>query len=145
MLVKKFRPNVTTGCRVRSREAYETSKGVDERLCSESGARLDSQAGDKSVLSEVSTREIQWGSPGDKRSKLESPGSRLQSLYTCAGPWERSTMVTTVVGTERENIGVGNNSNRKQQGNNGETGAIVLGDNVEGLQCYGGQRGRHWK
>nr|VWP00581.1 Uncharacterized protein [Ganoderma boninense] len=29
------------------REAYETSKGVDERLCSESGAGLDSQAGDK--------------------------------------------------------------------------------------------------
>ena len=28
-------------------EAYETSKGVDEHLCSESGARLDSQAGDK--------------------------------------------------------------------------------------------------
>ena len=29
------------------REAYETSKGVDEHLCSESGAGLDSQAGDK--------------------------------------------------------------------------------------------------
>nr|VWO98085.1 Oligopeptide transporter OPT-like protein [Ganoderma boninense] len=28
-------------------EAYETSKGVDEHLCSESGAGLDSQAGDK--------------------------------------------------------------------------------------------------
>ena len=99
MLVKKFRPNVTTGCRVRSREAYETSKGVDERLCSESGARLDSQAGDKSVLSEVTTSEIQQGLPGDKRSKLRSPGSKLQSLYMCTGPWEQRTMVTTVAGT----------------------------------------------
>ena len=39
--------DVTTGCRVRSGRLTRTSKGVDERLCSESGARLDSQAGDK--------------------------------------------------------------------------------------------------
>ena len=38
---------VTTGCRVRSGRLTRTSKGVDEHLCSESGARLDSQAGDK--------------------------------------------------------------------------------------------------
>ena len=38
---------VTTGCRVRSGRLTRTSKGIDERLCSESGARLDSQAGDK--------------------------------------------------------------------------------------------------
>ena len=47
VLVKKFRPNVTTGCRVRSGRLTRTSRGVDEHLCSESGARLDSQAGDK--------------------------------------------------------------------------------------------------
>ena len=126
-------------------EAYKTSQGVNEHLCSESRARLDSQAGDKSVLSEVTTREIQRGLPGDKRLKLGSLGSRLQSLYTCAGPWELSTMVTTVAGAERENNGVGNNSDGKQQGNNGETGAIVLGSNAEGLQCYGGRQGQHWR
>ena len=38
---------VTTGCRVRSGRLTRTSRGVDEHLCSESGARLDSQAGDK--------------------------------------------------------------------------------------------------
>ena len=38
---------VTTGCRVRSGRLTRTSKGVDEHLCSESGARLNSQAGDK--------------------------------------------------------------------------------------------------
>ena len=38
---------VTTDCRVRSGRLTRTSKGVDEHLCSESGARLDSQAGDK--------------------------------------------------------------------------------------------------
>ena len=39
--------DVTTGCRVRSGRLTRTSRGVDEHLCSESGARLDSQAGDK--------------------------------------------------------------------------------------------------
>ena len=38
---------VTTGCRVRSGRLTRTSRGVDEHLCNESGARLDSQAGDK--------------------------------------------------------------------------------------------------
>ena len=38
---------VTTGCRVRSGRLTRTSRGVDKHLCSESGARLDSQAGDK--------------------------------------------------------------------------------------------------
>ena len=38
---------VTTGCRVRSGSLTRTSRGVDEHLCNESGARLDSQAGDK--------------------------------------------------------------------------------------------------
>ena len=32
------------------------------------------RAGDKHVLREVSTERNTWGSPGDKRSKLESPG-----------------------------------------------------------------------
>ena len=31
----------------------KTSRGVDERLCSESGARLDSQAGDKKCIERV--------------------------------------------------------------------------------------------
>ena len=38
---------VTTGCRVRSGRLTRTSRGVDEHLCNESGAGLDSQAGDK--------------------------------------------------------------------------------------------------
>ena len=58
-------------------------RGEDERdrqehragLCA---ARLElgstGRAGDKSVLREVSTERNTWGSPGDKRSKLESPG-----------------------------------------------------------------------
>ena len=100
MLVRKFRPNVTTGCRVRSREAYEASKGVDERLCSESRARLNSQTGDKSVLSEVTTSKIQQGLPGDLSFDLLSPGSKLQSLYMCTGPWEQRTMVTMDAGTK---------------------------------------------
>ena len=41
------RPLVTTGCRVRSGRLTRTSRGVNEHLCNESGARLDSQAGDK--------------------------------------------------------------------------------------------------
>lgn len=41
VLVLKFRPNVTTD---RRREGtHETSRGVGEHLCSESGARLDDQ------------------------------------------------------------------------------------------------------
>ena len=39
--------SVTTGCRVRSGRLTRTSRGIDEHLCNESGARLDSQAGDK--------------------------------------------------------------------------------------------------
>ena len=38
---------VTTERQVKIRDMYETSRGIDERLCSESGARLDGQAGDK--------------------------------------------------------------------------------------------------
>ena len=71
----------------------------DECLGSKSGARLNSQAGNKNILSEVTISEIEWGLPGDKRSKLRSPGSKLQSLYMCAGPWEQRTMVTMVAGT----------------------------------------------
>ena len=47
MLVSADMLNVTTGCRVRSGRLTRTSRGVDEHLCSESGARLNSQAGDK--------------------------------------------------------------------------------------------------
>ena len=38
---------VTTGCRVRSGRLTRAGRGVDKHLCSESRARLDSQAGDK--------------------------------------------------------------------------------------------------
>ena len=38
---------VMTGCRERSERLTKTSKGVNEHLCSKSGARLNSQAGDK--------------------------------------------------------------------------------------------------
>ena len=58
-------------------------RGEDERdrqerragLCA-ARLKLDStgRAGDKDVLREVSTERNTWGSPGDKRSKLESPG-----------------------------------------------------------------------
>ena len=54
-----------TGTRLTSRV------GVRRRvLCSESGVRLDAQGWRQVALTEVSTKEIQQGSPGDKRSKL---------------------------------------------------------------------------
>ena len=54
-------------------------------------------------MSEVSTRKIHQSLPGDKRSKLESPGSGRQVLHTCTGPWEQRIMVTKSVGTEVKN------------------------------------------
>ena len=39
--------DVMTGCQVRSGRLMKVSKGVNEHLCSESGAGLNSQAGDK--------------------------------------------------------------------------------------------------
>ena len=45
--LRVFSKDVTTGCRVRSGRLTRMSRGVDEHLCNESGARLDSQAGDK--------------------------------------------------------------------------------------------------
>ena len=38
---------------VKIRDVYEASRGVDEHLCSKSGARLDSQAGDKKCIEQV--------------------------------------------------------------------------------------------
>ena len=39
--------NVITEHQVKIRDMQKTSRGVDKHLCSESGARLDGQAGDK--------------------------------------------------------------------------------------------------
>ena len=41
-------------------------------------------------------------------------------------------MVTMVMGAKRENNSVRDNSDKKQQGEQQETGAIVLGDNGAG-------------
>ena len=60
-------------------------RSVNKCLCSKSGARLTSQAGDKSILSEVSTREIHLDLAKDKRLKPESPSSRGQVLYPYTG------------------------------------------------------------
>ena len=53
-----------TESRVRIRDVYETSRGVDERLCSESGAKLDNQAGDKRCIERVNyernTLRLTW-------------------------------------------------------------------------------------
>ena len=56
----------------------EDERDRQERRAGLCAARLElgstGRAGDKSVLREVSTERNTWGSPGDKRSKLESPG-----------------------------------------------------------------------
>ena len=56
----------------------EDKRDRQERRADLCAARLElgltGRAGDKSVLREVSTDHNTWGSPGDKRSKLESPG-----------------------------------------------------------------------
>ena len=53
-------------------------------MCSESGVRLDAQGWRQVVLSEVSTREIHLGSPGDKRLKLSLQVANVQ-LYIQVG------------------------------------------------------------
>ena len=56
----------------------EDERDRQERRAGLCAARLElgstGRAGDKRVLREVSTECNTWGSPGDKRSKLESPG-----------------------------------------------------------------------
>ena len=46
-MIVLYESYVMTEHRVKIRDMYEMSRGVDERLCSESGARLNGQAGDK--------------------------------------------------------------------------------------------------
>ena len=63
---------------------------------------------------------IQQGLPGDKRSKLKSPGSKVQVLYTCTGQWVPRTIGNYGRGNTRENNSVQGNSDM------GTIGAIVL-------------------
>ena len=63
---------------------------------------------------------IQQGLPGDKRSKLKSPGSKVQVLYTCTGQWVPRTIGNYGCGNTRENNSVQDNSDM------GTIGAIVL-------------------
>ena len=82
MLVLKFRPNVTTDRRRRSGRTHETSRGVDEHLCSESGAMLDDQGWGQDVLREVSTeRSTAWLTWGQE-VETEGPQVALVVLYT---------------------------------------------------------------
>ena len=71
------------------------SRGVDEHLCNESRARLNSQA-------------------GDKRSKLRSPGSEGQVLYTCRQQGKTGTIGNHDCGNKSDNNGYKDNSNREQ-------------------------------
>ena len=61
-----------------SSEERGKERDRQERRVGLCAARLElgstGRAGDKYVLREVSTERNTWGSPGDKRSKLESPG-----------------------------------------------------------------------
>jgi hypothetical protein len=74
VLVRKFRPNVTTERRVRIRDTYEASRSADEHLCSENGAKLDGQDWRQDVLSEVyykrNTAGLTW------RQEVETEVSR---------------------------------------------------------------------
>ena len=48
-----LRLSVTTEHRVKIRDIYEMSRGINEHLCSKSGARLNGQAGDKKCIEQV--------------------------------------------------------------------------------------------
>ena len=63
---------------------------------------------------------IQRGLPGDKRSKLRSPGSKVWVLYTCTGQWVPRTIGNYRRGNARENNSIQDNSDM------GTIGAIVL-------------------
>ena len=63
---------------------------------------------------------IQRGLPGDKRSKLRSPGSEVRVLYTCTGQWVPRTIGNYGPGNTRENNSIQDNSDM------GTIGAIVL-------------------
>ena len=63
---------------------------------------------------------IQRGLPGDKRSKLKSPGSKVQVLYTCTGQWVPRTIGNYGHENGRENNSIRDNSDM------GTMGAIVL-------------------
>jgi len=45
--------SVMNKCQVRIRDVYETNRSVGKCLCSESRAKLDSQAGDKKCMQQV--------------------------------------------------------------------------------------------
>ncbi len=82
VLVLKFRPNVMTDCRGGSGKTHEMSRGVDEHLCSESGAMLDDQGWGEDVLREVSTeRSTAWLTWGQE-VETEGPQVALLVLYT---------------------------------------------------------------
>ena len=63
---------------------------------------------------------IQRGLPRDKRSKLKSPGSKVQVLYTCTGQWVPRTIGNYGHRNRRENNSVQDNSDM------GTMGVIVL-------------------
>ena len=65
---------------------------------------------------------IQRGLPGDKRSKLRSPGSTVQVLYTHTGQWDSGTIGNYGHGNIRGNNGVWDNSDGRT------IAAIVLTD-----------------
>ena len=62
-------------------KTHETSRGVDGHLRSESGARLNDQGWRQVCIERVSTSEVQWGLPGDKRSKLSLQVARVVAIY----------------------------------------------------------------
>ena len=65
---------------------------------------------------------IQQGLPGDKRSKLRSPGSKVQVFYTHMKQWECETVSNYGHKNSRGTNGIWNNSNRRT------IGAAVLMD-----------------
>ena len=109
------RPVVTTEHWVRIRDVYKDKQGCQWALVQweRSRARWSSWRQEMYWASKLQAK-VQWGLHGDKRSKLRSPGSEGQVLYTCRQQGETRTISNHDHGNRSDNNGYKDNSDKEQ-------------------------------